>query len=71
MGLWKGGGESAGAEGVVDAGDVLDLAGPAVFAFGALAEGEAVTGSEVGVGEVAEEAAGEAFNGTDGDAEAG
>ena len=71
MGLWKGGGESAGGEGVVDAGDVLDLAGPAVFAFGALAEGEAVAGAEVGVGEVAEEAAGEAFNGADGDAEAG
>ena len=49
----------------------MDLAVPAVHSFGAVAEGVAVAGAEVGVGEVAEEAVGEAFNGADGDAEAG
>ena len=49
----------------------MDLAVPAVHAFGAAAEGVAVAGAEVGVGEVAEEAVGEAFDGADGDAEAG
>ena len=49
----------------------MDLAVPAVHSFGAAAEGVAVAGAEVGVGEVAEEALGEAFGGADGDAEAG
>ena len=56
---------------VVDADDVLNLVVPAVGPFGAAAEGVAVVGAEVGVGEVAEEAVGETFDGADGDAEAG
>ena len=56
---------------VVDADDVLDLAVPAVEAFDAAAEGVGMAGAEVGIGEVAEEALGEAIDGADGDAEAG